>query len=67
MVLCLFGCAKLGSPIPGTQAKDYNVLSAQLKKDMSETDVSTTLGSGPDKADTVTSVNHDASPWQCKA
>jgi hypothetical protein len=64
MALCLFSCAKLG--IPGTQGKDYGALSAQLKKDMSEVDVSKMLGSAPDKADTVTCVNHDGSPWQCK-
>jgi hypothetical protein len=62
--VCLAGCAGL-MPSPPPQ-KDYVSLSLRLHKDMSEQDVTTTLGAPPDKADMVTCTDHDGNPWQCK-
>lgn len=61
--LCLTGCGNLTAAV---QQKDYTSLSLQLKKDMSEEDVSKTMGSAPDKTDMVTCVDHAGSPWQCR-
>jgi hypothetical protein len=59
--LLLAGCGTIG-----LGGKDYNSLSQQLKKDMSEKEVSTTIGSAPDKIDLVKCVDHSGNPWQCK-
>ena len=61
--LCLVGCANLTTPLP---QKDYTALSLRLKKDMSEQDVTQTIGSPPDRNDLVTCTDHDGHPWQCK-
>jgi hypothetical protein len=65
-VLCLVGCARPGNPTPAAHEKDYNELSSQLKKDMSEEEVAAAIGSAPNKMDLVTCVDHAGSPWQCK-
>jgi|SRR5271170_6019401 len=62
--MLLVGCAKLGNLTAGD--KDYASLSAQLKKDMSEKEVSDTIGASPDKFDMVTCGEQTASPWKCK-
>jgi hypothetical protein len=64
--LALAGCAALGNTTPAPKEKDYTALSAKLTKDMSETDVTATLGSAPDKTDLVQCHDHAGSPWQCK-
>jgi hypothetical protein len=64
--ILLVGCEKLGTLTAGFQEKDYYSLSSQLKKDMSEQEVSATIGSSPDKVAVVTCVDHAAKPWQCK-
>jgi hypothetical protein len=64
VALCLIGCAKLAAP--GAPDKNYASLSAQLKKDMSEQEVATTLGSSPDKADLITCTDTSGAPWQCR-
>ena len=51
-LLLLAGCARLTSLTAGD--KDYASPSAQLKKDMSEKQVSDTIGASPDKIETVT-------------
>jgi len=61
--LCLMSCTRFDS---GLQDKDYTSLSARLKKDMSERDVSTALGSPPDKADLITCTDHAGKSWQCR-
>jgi hypothetical protein len=61
---CLVGCAKIAAP--GAPEKDYASLSAKLKKDMSEEDVASTLGSTPDKADLTTCTDTSGAPWQCR-
>jgi hypothetical protein len=63
LAVCLAACTSL---MPPQQQKDYVSLSLRLQKDMSEQDVTTTLGAPPDKADMVTCTDHDGNPWQCK-
>jgi hypothetical protein len=64
IALCLVGCANLAAQAP---QKDYAALSLLLKKEMSEADVTTALGTPPDKNDMITCTDHDGSPWQCKS
>ena len=52
--------------MPGLQGRDYGSMTSRLKKDMSEAEVSSAIGSNPDKADVVTCGDQTANPWQCK-
>jgi hypothetical protein len=65
MALCLGCCASL-TPQPPQPQKDYTSLSLRLKKDMTEGDVTETLGA-PDKNDQITCTEHNGNPWQCKS
>lgn len=64
--LGLAGCTRLGSASTGSPTKDFAALSAQLQKDMAETEVAKTLGAPPDKADLVNCVDHAGNPWPCR-
>jgi hypothetical protein len=63
MALLLVRC---GSLTAQSQNKDYNALSSQLKKDMSEQEASAAIGSSPDKVDLVTCGDETVNPWKCK-
>jgi hypothetical protein len=64
--LALVGCAGLGNLTSAPKEKDYTALSGQLKKDMTEVDVTMALGSSPDKTDLVQCRDHEGNPWQCR-